>query len=85
MAGATASKDPCPDENPSEVLYRTIGKNITVFRRLKGLSIPELASSTTISERRLVDYENGTRRIPATHLSVIAQICTVDIRLMFLS
>jgi len=85
MDGAASSKDPRPDGHRSEALYRTIGKNITVFRRLKGLSIPELASTTTISERRLIDYENGTRRIPASHLSVIAQVCTVDIRLMFLS
>jgi transcriptional regulator with XRE-family HTH domain len=83
VAGAVAQKNPCPEEEPGQELYRTIGKNITVFRRLKGLSIRELACSTTISERRLVSYEDGTRRIPASHLSAIAQVCTVDIRLMF--
>jgi transcriptional regulator with XRE-family HTH domain len=84
MAGAAATKDTVPGETPGEDLYRTIGKNITVFRRLKGLSIPELAASMAISERRLIGYENGTRRIPASHLSVIAEVCTVDIRLMFI-
>jgi len=79
---ATSSESP-PRDQASAQLWSTIGKNITIFRRLRGLSILELADVANISERRLIDYENGARRIPALHLAVIAQHCTVDIRMMF--
>ena len=58
-------------------MLNTFNKNLSIFRKQKGLSQKELASFLNISHRMITYYENEAKNIPLNKLNIIAKILEI--------
>lgn len=68
-----------PSNSNTMSLFKTIGKNIKLFRQHKDMTQDELASFTGISRELINYYENGSREIPITNLEKISNWFGIDV------
>ena len=67
------------DKRHSTDLDKVIGRRITLFRKAKDVSLQELARKIDLSYQQVQKYENGTNRISASRLYVIAKTLSANI------
>lgn len=63
----------------SEKFYKTIGNNIVLLRKKRGLTQTKLAEKIGVSSRVLCSYEKGTYHMNAETLDKIASILEVSV------
>lgn len=61
------------------LVFKTIGKNIKLFREKMQLTQEEMASFVGISREMLSYYETGTREIPISSLEKISTWFGIDV------
>lgn len=69
-----------PDYYP---ISKIIGKKITYYRKMKGISLTELAKVTGVSEQQQSRYERGINRINLNRLYLYANFFNVNVDVFF--
>lgn len=69
-----------PDYYP---ISKIIGKKITHYRKMKGISLTELAKVTGVSEQQQSRYERGINRINLSRLYLYANFFNINIHVFF--
>lgn len=70
------------NEKTSDILSM-VGSNIRVIRKVKGLTISELASKSNLSSKYLQGVETGKRNISVTNLNNIANVLQMPLNVFF--
>ncbi|HHR6080711.1 TPA: helix-turn-helix domain-containing protein [Providencia alcalifaciens] len=58
---------------------RIIGKKITYYRKMSGLSLYDIAKMINVSEQQQSRYERGINRINLDRLNQYAEIFNIDL------
>lgn len=69
-----------PDYYP---ISKVIGKKITYYRKMHGISLTELANFIGVSEQQQSRYERGVNRINLTRLFLYADYFKISISMFF--
>ncbi|EKT57155.1 helix-turn-helix domain-containing protein [Providencia burhodogranariea] len=65
-------------------ISKIIGKKITYYRKMKGISLTELAKVTGVSEQQQSRYERGINRINLHRLSLYADYFNINLSEFFI-
>ncbi|WP_311751362.1 helix-turn-helix transcriptional regulator [Proteus columbae] len=63
---------------------KAIGRKITYYRKMKGISLDELATIIGVSQQQQSRYERGINRINLDRLNQYAQIFDIHIKDFFI-
>ncbi|MDL5166315.1 helix-turn-helix transcriptional regulator [Proteus faecis] len=63
---------------------KAIGKKITYYRKMKGISLNELAELIGVSQQQQSRYERGVNRINLDRLNQYAEIFDIHIKDFFI-
>jgi len=61
------------------LISKAVGKKITYYRKLHGLSLSELSKVASVSQQQQSRYERGLNRIKVDKLFIYAQFFNIDI------
>jgi len=59
-------------------MLNTFNKNLSIFRKQKGLSQKDLAKLLNVSHRMITYYENEAKNIPFDKLHAIAEVLKIN-------
>ncbi|CRL65351.1 MULTISPECIES: helix-turn-helix domain-containing protein [Proteus] len=63
---------------------KAIGRKITYYRKMKGISLDELAALIGVSQQQQSRYERGVNRINLDRLNQYAEIFNIHIKDFFI-
>lgn len=66
-----------------EKLDIILGKNLNIIRKLKSVTLEEIAQITGVSHQQMHKYEKGINRIPSVKLKMLADYFNIDINSFF--
>lgn len=64
-------------------LFIAVGKNITKYRKLKGLTVQSLANECDIEKSNLIPIEKGRINTTLSSLNKIANALDIDVKKLF--
>jgi transcriptional regulator with XRE-family HTH domain len=67
----------------SEPIDRLVGRNVRLFRKVKGLSQTELGDAIGVTFQQVQKYENGANRVGPSRLASISKTLGVPIERFF--
>ncbi|MGX4743501.1 helix-turn-helix domain-containing protein [Providencia rettgeri] len=65
-------------------ISRIIGNKITYYRKMKGMTLENLANIVNVSQQQQSRYERGINRINIDRLNLYAKIFNIDITAFFI-
>lgn len=65
-------------------ISKIIGNKITYYRKMKGMTLDNLANMVNVSQQQQSRYERGINRINIDRLNLYANIFKIDIMVFFI-